>query len=732
MTDVQSWVGEYGEFTRNVDKNYSIDLSETRNVVKSLEQRLYSTKYSKQHRFKYLSIANSYLTRVPSIFRMEDSYNRRLADTLEFLTVYGNNFGAMDPYSDMYRIDMNATDARELDVSDQFQLSILSQWSTGLHLQTFRSLRELDLRACSIQVVGANTFERMPELRKLYLSENNIYHIDANAFESLKSLRHLDLSRNYAYDQHGNRLPIEYGSLNVFKRLKLLESLDFSYTRFGSRNVGILSQIAKSLTRLSLCNTGLGRLRNNTFNTTSIRLLDVSGNNEILSTPEVLGGLEQYLEILYAANVTLRNMDGFRNFSHLEILKLTNNEISTVPEIVAATLTNLKILDLDNNRMTSWPNNTFRAMPRLKLLSLKNNNINIITQNMYFDIEKLSFLGLAGNFLVCNCHARDLYEVASNNELLFNSTTFYSIGEDFVDPLRFHRGFKDYNKVIHERRNITSFCEERETCEVEFNDEVVGNYLLLDYEDYASQYKCLSITEGKSTRLYNVPTCSASTRDITDLDVILSEGWNKYLLLLLPTMLLPFMLCAYVFRKNFKYFLITVRNSAMLSLINKNDSPDDDTIFNYDVFVSYCNEDRAWVLDDLLPHVEKDCNISVCLHERDFQVGLSILENIVSCMDRSRMIMLIISKRFLLSQWCQFEMHLAQHRLLETRREDLILVLLEEIPKRLRPNTLHYLMLTKTYIVWPKEESEQNLFWKRMKKSLVTHKLRSTENVSLA
>ncbi|XP_047513275.1 toll-like receptor 5 isoform X2 [Pieris napi] len=155
-------------------------------------------------------------------------------------------------------------------------------------------------------------------------------------------------------------------------------------------------------------------------------------------------------------------------------------------------------------------------------------------------------------------------------------------------------------------------------------------------------------------------------------------------------------------------------------------------LFNYDVFVSYCNEDRAWVLDQLLPHVEIDCNISVCLHERDFQVGLSILENIVSCMDRSRSIMLIISRRFLLSQWCQFEMHLAQHRLLETRREDLILILVEEIPRRLRPNTLHFLMLTKTYIVWPKEESEKKEFWKRMKKSLVTQKLKNVENDSLA
>ncbi|CAH2056124.1 unnamed protein product, partial [Iphiclides podalirius] len=170
-----------------------------------------------------------------------------------------------------------------------------------------------------------------------------------------------------------------------------------------------------------------------------------------------------------------------------------------------------------------------------------------------------------------------------------------------------------------------------------------------------------------------------------------------------------------------RYFYITMRNSMMLSLINKDEVIDENAIFNYDVFVSYCNEDRAWVLDHLLPNVEADCT-----------VGLSILENIVSCMDRSKAIMLIISRKFLLSQWCQFEMHLAQHRLLETRREDLIIVLLEDIPRRLRPNTLHYLMVTNTYIAWPKECAEQKLFWRRLKKSLVTHKMKQADNVSLA
>lgn len=84
-------------------------------------------------------------------------------------------------------------------------------------------------------------------------------------------------------------------------------------------------------------------------------------------------------------------------------------------------------------------------------------------------------------------------------------------------------------------------------------------------------------------------------------------------------------------------------------------------------------------------------------------------------------------------------MHLAQHRLLETRRDQLILVLLEDISQKKRPKILDYLMKTKTYIIWPavhraksdKKKTlnekmankllheERNLFWKRLKKAII-------------
>jgi hypothetical protein len=62
--------------------------------------------------------------------------------------------------------------------------------------------------------------------------------------------------------------------------------------------------------------------------------------------------------------------------------------------------------------------------------------------------------------------------------------------------------------------------------------------------------------------------------------------------------------------------------------------------------------------------------------------------------------------------------------LIETRREQLILVLLQDIPKTKRPRTLNFLMKTKTYIMWPTNEDEvlRNIFWKRLRKAIVFDK----------
>ncbi|CAH0712829.1 unnamed protein product, partial [Brenthis ino] len=727
MTDLQSWVDEYGSLINTTETDSSgIDLSGRNNVFGRLQHQL--DRFSADAlSAKYLSMARCSLLRIPSIFKMVDKLGRSLSDTLEYASFYGNNFGMVYSDSDMYDVRLNATERNEINVSQKYIRKQLTMWSVGFHGFTFPNLKELDLRSCSIQAIGNYSFQRMPRLQSLFLGENEIHYIEANVFNGLTSLKHLDLSRNYAYDENGMLKGLQIDSQDILENINL-ESLDLSLTNFGQRNVDVIKSIEHSVIRMSLCYSGISRIREDVFSFKRLKYLDVSGNREICSF-NFLRSFEQTLEVLYAEDVGMKNMEGFINFTKLEILKLTNNEITQIPKRVAYTLINLQILDLDSNRLGTWFSKTLTRMNNLKLLSLRNNNIKIITEEMFFDIEKLAYISLSGNSLVCNCYAKEMFNVGLNSEMRRKEKFISRMTPANHESIYFHTGFMDYNDIIDIRQNILTQCKMVRNCQIELPS-YAGNYLFLDYDDLNTQYLCMSADDGKSEEIFRIPSCSRISRDLLSQDI--EDEWNKFLLFIIPVALLPMLLFVYIFRRNFKYFFITLRNSATLSLINKNSTSAEGAIYHYDVFVSYCNEDRAWVLDQLLPHVERDCNISVCLHERDFQVGLSILENIVSCMDRSRSIMLIISKRFLLSQWCQFEMHLAQHRLLETRREDLILVLLEEIPRRLRPNTLHYLMLTKTYIVWPKEESEQSVFWRRMKKSLVTQVLKYQENISLA
>lgn len=125
-------------------------------------------------------------------------------------------------------------------------------------------------------------------------------------------------------------------------------------------------------------------------------------------------------------------------------------------------------------------------------------------------------------------------------------------------------------------------------------------------------------------------------------------------------------------RKDIRYFCSILKNTLILSfdkddqktlmMKNRKRSNANNDDYRFDLFVSYSEKDRDFVLDQLIPNLEKRAEITICLHERDFQVGLSILENIIQCMDQSRCLLLVVSESFLKSNWCSFEMHLAQHR----------------------------------------------------------------------
>lgn len=403
----------------------------------------------------------------------------------------------------------------------------------------------------------------MRKLTALYIGENEIYFIDSNAFSGLRNLVHLDFSRNQAFDEKRSPKNLATDRYYAFQDLVSLVSLDMSYTKLTQRNLGMIESLGTNLRSLSLCNTGLNSLPENIFNDTPLVILDVSRNNGILNLKKALGGLERSLAILYAQEIGLQTMNILEGFVNLMILQLSYNEIGYVPNSTVKSLRKLKILDLKNNRINSWFHQTFCLMPQLQFLSLANNNINIITEEMIDDLLHVDYLAMSGNFLVCNCLAKDFYKMAAKNEIIFGNNLIREPEGQLPDL-----GFQFYNNVIQNRSQIYL-----ENCNNDCFEDIgptSGRFRFVDYSN--DPYECIEVPDSKTVSISDVKSCGRARG--VNYEGILDSGKHKLLaLLVIPCFLVPFVVI-YAYRRHIRYFYITMRNSAMLSLISQNDAID--------------------------------------------------------------------------------------------------------------------------------------------------------------
>jgi len=140
----------------------------------------------------------------------------------------------------------------------------------------------------------------------------------------------------------------------------------------------------------------------------------------------------------------------------------------------------------------------------------------------------------------------------------------------------------------------------------------------------------------------------------------------------LALLALTVILLLYIFRHQLwqlKYQLAKYRlGKKVLSTNMVNDK------FLYDAFVSYSSADESWVLNQLVEQLENDQQsesgpIKLCLHERDFQIGLPIADNIVLSLQNSATCILVLTEKFTESYWCNFEAQVAHHMFQEQNRE---------------------------------------------------------------
>ena len=137
------------------------------------------------------------------------------------------------------------------------------------------------------------------------------------------------------------------------------------------------------------------------------------------------------------------------------------------------------------------------------------------------------------------------------------------------------------------------------------------------------------------------------------------------------------------------------------------------TDFRFDAFISYCSHDEDWVRKKLVANLEKENNkYKLCLHYRHFIPGRCITDNITAAVQKSRKTVLVVTKKYLKSGWCDFETRFAQTHHLHEHTGGVIGIIHPEVfhVRGAHGMALDRLLDSVTYINWRLERNRKHFF----------------------
>ncbi|XP_007522865.2 toll-like receptor 1 [Erinaceus europaeus] len=407
------------------------------------------------------------------------------------------------------------------------------------------------------------------------------------------------------------------------------------------------------------------------------------------------------------------------NLTKLETLILQMNQLQEFTKIVYMTkkMKSLQLLDISQNSLRidenegncSWTESlsslnlssniltesVFRCLPpRVKVLDLHSNRIRSIPRDVN-NLEALQVLNVASNFLtnLPGCGA-----FSSLSALIIDYNSISSPSVDFFQSCQNIRSVKAGNNPFQCTCELREFVQRMGQVSREVVEDWPGSYQC----DYPESFKGTALKDFHMSQL----SCNTTLLIVTIVVIVLVLGSTTVMLCIYFDVLWYLrMMCHWTQTRQ------RARNTPLAELQRN---------LQFHAFISYSEHDSAWVKSELLPNLEKE-NIRICLHERNFVPGKSIIENIINCIEKSYKSIFILSPNFVQSEWCHYELYFAHHNLFHKGSDNLILILLEPIPQYSIPNSYHKLkalMARRTYLEWPKEKRKHGLFWASLRVSI--------------
>ncbi|XP_067671523.1 toll-like receptor 4 [Haliotis asinina] len=411
---------------------------------------------------------------------------------------------------------------------------------------------------------------------------------------------------------------------------------------------------------------------------------------------------------------------------------------------------NLQIINVSSNVLTIWQGPIY-GLHKLTHLSLSNNIAQSVSTYFFSQLPQLIHLDISLNYLGLSI-AND-----RNGEIFENLTRlkFLNLSQNGIEivPKQLFRGLRSLSTLDLSMNRINNFpssiahtsllstliLNKNEMLNINTRDltlveKIVKNRnFTIDVSDNPFSCVCqlipfLNWLGTTSVKIENYDRCncsyegSAMNIEVHRVDIIrkLSEtcsthsGLTMGIVLLLFFLTLIVIVSAVVYRYRWKlsylYYATRLRFKADKA---------DELEYDYDAFVSFADEDRSFVFDELIPSLETGKGLHLNIHNRDFLPGRPIVESIIDAIQRSRKTILVLTPEFLKSTWCRYELEMATMERVTTDRDILVILVMGHIPKSDVPPEIFYHLHTNTYLEYP-DDGQTGQFWTALSHSITT------------
>ena len=553
---------------------------------------------------------------------------------------------------------LNGSTVRELDIQGN-SLSSLTEES----FNNLQSLVSLDLSSCQLAklVTSMDVFSRMTSLVNLSLRNNNFkdFEIFSNVSQGvLSNLKYIDLSGNKFW------WILDFKGYN--QTLPALETLIINDNDY------VIDKIPDdcflhlpSLKELQLNRNRLYKVREIGFRSATLEHLEL---------------------IRIVINLNMIRTGLFQNASNLRRLSLEQmNKDSPVP------------LQQRTENTNAFFKKAFQHLTKLSWLNLKEIGLNILTSCMFLGTNRLQFLDLSYNYI-------------------------HQLGDSLVNVNEIRELRLDHNLINTVNQTWLPNSKGTFHISLSFNPWTCDCSLYWFRQQMDDRYHASIIVDGdKETYICDAPAVANGQRLMTSI-----PNWTEchsspldprfYAALIVSVLIcLTALSASIVYKYRWRIYFCYINRRAWVRQYRLVNDTDD---YQYDAFVAYNNNDTYFVASILRGILEDEFNFNICLHDRDWLGGIDIVDNIQQSIDKSRKVVLIITNAFAKSNWCQFELTMAQHRLFSKDRDNLILVMKEKILDCNMTPRLALQLKTQTYIEWDESEMGQKVFWARLKRSL--------------